>query len=292
MSSQPANPARTFQLSGDQLFETDLSGASLDAVSRQLPNGTYTTFRTFGGDRFLRLNAHLHRLEESASLLGQDLHLDGRRVRQALADVLARTDFEESRLRLTVPLAPHPRPDIYITVEPFEGIDPELYATGVRTLTMLIARSAPRAKTTGFITPSRTLKAGLPADVYEVLMVTADGKILEGFTSNFFAFIGSELRTAGSEVLEGITRGVVLELARDLFTVVERPPHVSEIRDFAEAFITSSSRGVLSVVAIDDVTLGDGKPGPRTQQLRQCYEAYVKSAAVSPLEGAAGAAPQ
>lgn len=288
MNAKLVDQVRTFRLSRDELVAMAVPGASLDAVSRELPNGTYTTLRTFGGDRFLRLGAHLNRLEESASLLGQHLELDRRRICQALADVLERTHFEESRLRLTVPLTSHPRPDIYITIEPFEGVDPGLYMSGVRTLTMLIARAAPRAKATGFIVPSRTLKAGLPPDVYEVLIVTADGRILEGFTSNFFAFVGRELRTAGSEVLEGITRAIVLELAEDLFTVVERPPQVGEIPDFAEAFITSSSRGVLPVIAIDNNTLGDGKPGPRTQQLRRRYVEYVNREAHPPVDNGAG----
>lgn len=272
----------TFHMTEDSLSCIDFPGQSLDEVSRHLPNGTYTTLRTFGKHRFLRLDAHLDRLEDSAHLLGKTIRLDRGRLGQALADVLARADFMESRLRITVPLDTGNPPDVYIAIEPFRGIDPGLYKTGVCTVTMLIARTSPRAKTTGFIVPSRTLKAGLPSDIYEVLMVTASGEILEGFTSNFFAVIGSRLLTAGEGVLEGITRSIVLELARELFTVELRAPLLTEIRQFDEAFITSSSRAILPVVAINEQVIGRGKPGSLTQLLRQRYSMYVMQEAKPP----------
>ncbi len=269
----------TFHLTGDGLFAADVAGKSLDDVSQHLPAGTYTTLRTFGKQGVLRLGAHLDRLEESARVLGRTLKLDRDRLAPALADVLDRTGFPESRLRVTVPLNAHGSPDIYITIESFKGIDPELYETGVRVATMLIARASPRAKSTGFIVPSRNLKAGLPREIYEVLMVTGDGQILEGFTSNFFAFVEGRLVTAQAGVLEGITRSIVLELAEALFRIERRAPCLAELRQVDEAFITSSSRGVLPVVVVNEQVIGDGRPGPLTRRLRRRYDEYVVEAA-------------
>ncbi len=272
----------TFHLARTDLSVVDVPGNSLDEVSRHLPDGTYTTLRTFNKNRFLRLDAHLDRLEESARVLSKRLKLDRGRLSQALADVLARTNFPESRLRITVPLNAEESPEVYITLEPFNGIDPALYETGVRTITMLIARASPRAKATGFIMPSRTLKASLPRDIYEVLMVTGDGQILEGFTSNFFAFIGGRLVTAEEGVLEGVTRSIVLELAEELFPVERRAPRLVEIPQFDEAFLTSSSRGILPVVVINERVIGDGRPGPLTWRLRRRYDAYIQQEARPP----------
>lgn len=273
----------TFHLIGGGLSVADFAGDSLDEVSRHLPDGTYTTLRTFAGDRFLRLDVHLDRLEDSAGVLGKTLKLDREQLGRALAAALARADFPESRVRITIPLDGEQSPDIYITVEPFEGMDPELYETGVRTITMLIARASPRAKATGFIVPSRTLKAGLPREIYEVLMVTGDGQILEGFTSNFFAFVDGRLITAEEGVLEGITRSIVLELAEELFPVERRAPRLTEVTLFDEAFITSSSRGVVPVVVVNERVIGDGRPGPLTRRLRRRYDEYIKQAARPPI---------
>lgn len=273
----------TFHLTRDGLSVVDVPGNGLDEVSRHLPDGTYTTLRTFNRNQFLRLDAHLDRLEESARVLGKRFKLDRSRLGHALADVLARVDFPESRLRITVPLNAEGSPEVYITIEPFNGVDPALYATGIRTVTMLIARASPRAKATGFITPSRTLKAGLPRDIYEVLMVTGDGQILEGFTSNFFVFIGGHLVTAEEGVLEGVTRSIVLELAEELFPIERRAPRLAEVPQFDEAFLTSSSRGILPVVVINERVIGDGRPGPLTWQLRRRYDAYIQQAARPPI---------
>lgn len=273
------NHIYSFCLTDTGLRALDITGSTLDEVSRQLPEGTYTTVRTFNKNRFLRLDAHLDRLEESARVLGKALQLDRCRLRQALAEVLTRTDFRESRLRITVPLDAEASSTVYITVERFNNIPPELYETGVHAITMLIARASPRAKATGFIIPSRTLKAGLPCDIYEVLMVTGDGQILEGFTSNFFAFIDGRLVTAEEGVLPGITRSIVLELAEERFVIERRAPRLAELVEFDEAFITSSSRGVLPVVMINAQVIGTGQPGPWTTWLGRRYERYVEQAA-------------
>lgn len=272
----------TFHLTGEGLSPVDVAGQSLDEVSSHLPDGTYTTLRTYHKQRFLRLDAHLDRLEDSAHVLGTTLRLDRGRLGQALADALARTDFTESRLRITAPLGAGTPPDVYITVEPFGGVDPHLHEAGVCTATMLIARTSPRAKATGFIVPSRTLKAGLPHEIYEVLMITSDGEILEGFTSNFFAVTGGRLITADEGVLVGVTRSIVLQLARELLTVERRAPRLTEIVQFDEAFITSSSRAILPVVTIDEQVIGQGIPGPLTRLLRRRYDEYVMQEARPP----------
>lgn len=279
----------TFRLRGDELCPLDLAAENLDEASRRLPDGIYTTLRTFDGTRFLHLDAHLDRLEDSARVLGRDLVLDRSRLCRTLADVLSRIEFPESRVRITIPLeSGDTSPEVYVSAEPFEGVDSHLYEAGVRAITMLIARVSPRAKATGFIAPSRTLKAGLPREVYEVLMVTADGRILEGFTSNFFALIDGRLCTAAEGVLEGITRSIVLALAGDLCTVQQRAPRVTEIPQFDEAFITSSSRGVLPVVVINEHQIGAGKPGELTQRLRRRYDEYVCRTAEPPAPGLEG----
>jgi len=277
--------AYTFRVHRNGVERLDWVAEDLDQASQRLPQGTYTTLRTFQGRKFLRLDAHLDRLERSATLLGFPIRLDRPQLRHALARALDHCGFSESRLRITVALedeTAHPKPEVYITVEPFQPPDESLYQRGVRVITMLITRADPRAKSTRFITPSRTLKAGLPQEVYEVLMITGDGKVLEGFTSNFFAVLEGRLITAGEGVLEGITRGMVLELAPEVLPVELRAPHLHEVTAFQEAFITSSSRGIVPVVVINEQVIGDGKPGPITAELRRRYEVQVRREAAPP----------
>ena len=84
------------------------------------------------------------------------------------------------------------------------------------------------------------------------------------------------LGTARDEILFGITRETVIEIARERGIEVEyRPLQRDQLSAVAETFLTSSSRGVVPVIQIDDVTIGQGRPGPVTRELMEAYELYV-----------------
>jgi branched-chain amino acid aminotransferase len=65
-------------------------------------------------------------------------------------------------------------------------------------------------------------------------------------------------------------------LARDRFAIEERPIQLEELSTADEAFMTSSSREIMPIVQIDDWTVGDGKPGPRTYELERRFIELVE----------------
>lgn len=270
----------TFEVGHAGLHAVAIPGATLDEISRALPQGVYTTLRSYGGDRFLDLPHHLSRLVESLALLDSSARLDEAAIRRALADALDATRYPESRVRITAPLAGVP---IYVTIEPFEPYPPQLYRDGIATVTMLMARQNPRAKSTAFIAPSRDLKGQMPAGIHEVLMVDGDGAILEGFSSNFFAIVDGELRTAEEGVLAGVTRGITLRAAEGLVPIRREAVHQTDIPHLQEAFITSSSREVMPVVRINDDVVGDGHPGPLSRAIAKRFAALVAAESEPPL---------
>jgi len=75
---------RTFRLVGCDVEPVELEAHTLDQASLFLPQGAYTTLRTYDGDRFLRLESHLHRLDESVSLMGHPVELDHVAIRAGL----------------------------------------------------------------------------------------------------------------------------------------------------------------------------------------------------------------
>jgi branched-subunit amino acid aminotransferase/4-amino-4-deoxychorismate lyase len=94
------------------------------------------------------------------------------------------------------------------------------------------------------------------------------GQIFETTRANFFIVDrGGTVITAGSGILGGITRSKVLEAARRHFPVEERGVGLSELKTAREAFITSSTKRVMPVVQVDDLTIGSGKPGETTLRL-------------------------
>jgi branched-chain amino acid aminotransferase len=261
-----------YRLVSTELRLTDQTGPTLDAVSLRLPNGAYTTLRTYDTDRIIGLSAHLQRLSESSTLLQRPYPIELGALRSALRDVIAREGQAALRVRITVPLD---FDEIFISVEPFEVYPAEFYQRGVRCATTPISRHTPLAKSTDFIAPSRESKAAFNPDIHELLIVNRAGEILEGISSNFYAVIDGVLRTAGQDVLEGITRRIVLQEAAALIPIDYRPVKVRELDRVSEAFITSSSREVLPVIQIDDHIIGSGQPGAITHTLLAQYRAEM-----------------
>jgi branched-chain amino acid aminotransferase len=249
----------------------DLCRSTLDELSLELPAGAYTTMRTYGGLRVVGLSAHLERLRDSLGLMGARREVDAAKVRQAVATVIAAEAQPDLRLRITVPLAGS---QVLIACEPWQTHPPELYEQGVRCATVELDREQPRAKATAFIAPSREVKQHADPDVHELIRRDGAGRLLEGITSNFFAVLDGTLRTAEEGVLAGVTREVVLTLAGDLVPIVREPIVVTDLPTISEAFITSSTREVVPVIAIDGVTIADGRPGSVARELLARYRAH------------------
>jgi branched-chain amino acid aminotransferase len=254
--------------------------ATMAEASAALEQGAYTTFRTYGRDRILRLGQHLRRLEESLSLMIglPAAPIDDVRARATLAAALAFTGYAESRFRLT-----YGSRGLFVSVESFTPYDSSLYADGVRCSTVTLHRTNPHAKSTTFIASAAQAYKALPAGVHEGLMVADDGAILEGLSSNFFAVttlpVGSEevdggvpvLRTEEARVLIGVTRSLVLEVAAGVLPVTPVAVRYADLPRVTECFITSVSREILPVVQIDERVVGDGKPGPITRELMRRF---------------------
>ncbi len=240
-------------------------------ASQRLPAGAYTTLRTYGGRGIVRLGQHVARLNETLALVGSsEAVVSEATARAALRESLSATAFPESRVRLT--WAP---PDLYATVERFEPLPVRLYQEGVRCVTLDVHRENPHAKDTRFIATASAAYGALPADAHEGLLLGGDGAILEGLSSNFFALVGGRLRTEEERALLGVTRSLVLEVAAGILPVERRAATRADLESVSEAFITSASRGILPVVAIDGRAVGEGRPGPKTMELRRGFAELI-----------------
>jgi branched-chain amino acid aminotransferase len=242
--------------------------SSLDAISRQLPDGFYSTFRTYGGGtRVIGLKAHLRRLYEPVP--APDVEEND--LRKQLSFLL--NDYvHEARVRVVMTK----QGQVYIMLEPLKLLSRDIYKKGVRVETTDMARNAPRLKSTAFIATSNEERIHIAQKgIFEALLVK-NGKILEGMTSNFFCVRDKMVYTAQRDILLGVTRQTVIRVARGLGLEVKYwPLNLDQLKIQREAFITSSSRGVVPVVQIDDVIVGQGRPGQITKKLAAAYDAYV-----------------
>lgn len=250
--------------------------ASLNSTAQYLPQGVYTTFRTYQHSKVFELDAHFQRLEESASLVGYALQLDRLRLRLALTAVAAQYPLSHDlRFRLVIDLEKQPG-TFFVACELLQTLPPEAYRQGVRAITYQYQRLNPAAKSTQILQNTGDVRARLVGDINEALLVDEQGLIREGLSSNFFAVREGALWTAGEGVLPGMTRQAVLDLAQQArIQVVLKALAVPELNLVQEAFITSTSRGVLPVRQVDDWVIGAGRSGPLTQRLAERYEAFL-----------------
>jgi branched-chain amino acid aminotransferase len=256
-----------------------VAAASVQAAASFLPQGSYTTLRTYGRTGVIELESHLQRLEDSARRLGHHVTLDHRRVRRLLCEILQGQTWEESpesRVRLTVDCS-HRVGELWISIEPLPMPSREQYHNGVAAVTRAMHRRNPLAKDSAFISESRDARELISDHINEVLMIGPEGTVLEGLSSNFFGILDGELLTASEGVLPGITRSLILQEAHAAGVPVRlRAIPAGDVVTLDEAFISSSSRGLLPLVEIDGKAIGDGKPGPLTRLLGERYLARVE----------------
>jgi branched-chain amino acid aminotransferase len=105
-------------------------------------------------------------------------------------------------------------------------------------------------------------------------MLNPDGDVAEGSMSNVFLVAKGGIQTPplSAGILEGITRELVIEVARERgFAVEERGFKPQELLDADEVFITASARQIVPIVQVNDTRIGNGKPGPVTTALIAAY---------------------
>lgn len=261
------------KLAPQGLQPVDYRAASLSEAAQYEPDdGVYTVTNTYHTLAVLKFDAHLDRLEDSARRAGISLNLDRPALRAALRQLVAEAGWGDVRFRITVS---RQQPDsLILTLEPYRPPAPTVYENGVRCITLPgSTRYDPAAKTTDWMHIRGQIV--LPTGIYEGLLVSDEGDILEGTGSNFYAVLRGELRTAGAGMLPGIAQQIVFVVAPPILPVRCEAVNIKDRPRVEEAFITSSSRGIVPVVEIDGRRIGDGRPGTFTRRLRAAYLDWV-----------------
>lgn len=254
-------------------------------------DGIYETMRAYGGRIFL-LDKHLSRLKRSAEAIDLRLPLTLEAIGDALSESITVNKLQEAYIRMQVSRGPGeigldpalcPAPTMVIVAKPFHDYPPEQFENGVSTAIVQTRRNHPLAinpsiKSTNFLNNILARIETLKSGVYEGIMLNWEGYLTEGTTSNLFLVRKNVLFTphVDSGILEGVTRGLVLYLARKLrIQTKESLLRPKDLYEADECFITNTTLEVLPVTTVDGRTIGDGRPGPVTTSLMKAYSAEV-----------------
>jgi branched-chain amino acid aminotransferase len=264
------------KITRSDIQQLDLDLPDFDSITTALPPGLYTTFRTYAErTKVIGLRAHLDRLYLPAKVQGIAPAIRRQDdLRDTLAGLLNRFDAPEARVRLILDIAQEPG-TMYVLLQPMKPLPPEVYRDGVSVEISRTSREKPSLKQTAFIGESAFDRTRIGDGVFEILL-TSKGRILEGITSNFFYVLNGVLCTAGRGVLIGVTRQTVLGLAKkNHIEIGYKALPLNDIPLLEEAFLTSSSRGVVPIVRIDGQLIEDGTVGAMTMKLMQLYNQQV-----------------
>ena len=245
---------------------------------------------------FALLDRHLDRLFQGAKAIGLQLPLTREGFADALRETVERNGMTTDvhvRLMVTRGTKKTPSQDPRLTVglpnvviiAEHKKADPEVAAAGVRLFTSAVRRPAPDTLDQRLNCHSKlheviALVQALQAGADEALMLDPTGHVATCNATNFFVVRRGEVWTStGEYCLNGITRGLVLELCRDLaIPAFEKPFSLTQVYDADEAFVTGTFGGLTPVIEVDGRAIGAGGRGAVTERLSERYGELVHGA--------------
>jgi branched-chain amino acid aminotransferase len=263
-------------------------------------DSVYEVVRTYGG-RLFELGRHLDRMERSAGRIALSLPPRAR-LESELLRTMEAAGNADSYARIIVTrgegrfgLSPHLAEGLnrlVVLVRPLETPPREQYDRGLQMAVTRIRRNPPQAldpalKTGNYLNSALALRESHAAGADDALLLDLRGNVTEASTSNVFFVQGGVVVTPplALGMLEGVTRGLVIEIARGEGLLVREEPHGPEALAAAdEVFVTSTIREVMAVTSLlmlegerpDRRVVAGGKPGPITRRLHAAFRRYVE----------------
>lgn len=230
------------------------------------------------------LKEHLDRFEKAANFLKISTPFNWTEMATIIDSLAAKIDSGRGVMRVFITggvsvdgISPGKQGAFYATVEDLKPLAPELYVTGGKIITKDYKRFRPEYKTVNYIFASMSQDERREAQAQEILYTHKD-LVFECATSNIFLVKDGELFTPTKEILYGITRMKVIELAKKLdITVHEGEVTNKMLFEADEVFMTSSFKDVLPIVTIDEKTIADGKVGSVSLRIIEAFKGLLGS---------------
>jgi D-alanine transaminase len=273
-----------------------LSEAKVSVLDRGFlfADGIYEVAAVLDG-KLIDNASHLARLQRSVGEISLALPESLDRIQEIQKELVKRNSLVNGMVYLEVTRGADsgrdfafPKADVKPTLIMFTSVKDIVNApsakTGIGVITVPDIRWARRdIKSVALLAQVLAKQAAAETNAGEAWMIE-DGKVTEGGSSSCFILTQDDVivtRQNGSEILPGCTRKAVVKLAEERqLRVEERAFSVEEALAAKEAFITSATVFVQAVVSIDGKKVGNGKPGPMTDRLREIYVDFARATAV------------
>ena len=256
-------------------------------------DGVFEGIRIYHG-RIFECKAHMHRFMLSLKAIRLEIPWTEKQIVDAMREAMKLNKSENGYIRLVAcrgvgTLGIHPfrcaAPSVFVIAANIQMYDAEMYEKGMKVVTAATTRNhpnamSPRIKSLNYLNNILAKLEAIDAGCLEAVMLNHEGYVAECTGDNLFIVNKGRLQTPDSHcgILEGITRGLIMRLARKRDIPVEETVLTRQDLYFAdEMFITGTGAEVCPVTEIDKRSIADGKPGPITKRLIADFRAYAKS---------------
>jgi len=247
--------------------------------------GLFTTARIVRGEAFA-YERHWRRLEKDAALTRLPMAYSGAKVRVLLQEVIRANQVKEGCARIYVVWntvgswkSDEKMPDVDLVITTADlPRNPEMVRLSVREHGRHAASPLAGVKTISWLDSVWAAGEAQREGFDEVVLLNERGEVSECTAANIFAVKSEKVVTPplSSGCLEGVTRGILMEIASEAATnVVEQTLRLEDLYDADEVFVTSTNRNVIGVKEIAGHTIAGGTPGLITKKLDEAFDAYI-----------------
>ncbi|MCA9087377.1 MAG: branched-chain-amino-acid transaminase [Planctomycetaceae bacterium] len=257
-------------------------------------DGVFEGIRVYS-HRVFMLPEHVSRLYESARAIRLTIPISEAEMVAAVEQTVAANRIEDGYVRLVITrgagslgldIRKTSDPQVIVIADTITLYPQELYEKGLSIVTASTIRNhpgalSPRIKSLNYLNNILAKIEATDQGCLEALMLNHKGDVAECTGDNIFIVKQGVLKTPPTDagILEGITRNVVLQLAEKAgipTREVTLQRHDLYVAD--EFFLTGTAAELIPVVQLDGRPIGDGKPGPMTQQLLELFQKFARSA--------------
>jgi branched-chain amino acid aminotransferase len=256
-------------------------------------DGIFEGIRAYNG-RVFRLKEHIDRLFYSAKAILLNIPISHAEVMKAVVETCRQNGLRDGYIRLVVTrgvggLGLNPNrckhPSVIVIADKIQLYPAEYYEKGLEIITVPTTRNLhsalnPAIKSLNYLNNILAKIEANNGGCEEAIMLNNEGYVAECTGDNLFLVKGTELLTPplSAGALYGITRGVVMDLARESGLKVSEPNLTRyDVFNADECFVTGTGAEIVPVVKVDGRVIGSGTPGPRTRELVKKYHALVQT---------------
>jgi len=255
-------------------------------------DGAFEGIRSYNKLVF-KLDEHINRLYETLAALRIDPQLTKKNMEKAIVGTLKKNKLKDAYIRVVVsrgegdlgldPKKCYGKPSVIVITDKITLYPQDFYKKGMAIITAKTRRTNasaldPKLKTLNYLNNILAKIEASDQGFQEAIMLDTSGNVSECTGDNIFIVKGGVLTTPDKNILMGITRRAVLDIAKsEKIKTQERLMTLEEVYKAEECFLTGTAAELIPVVKVDGRKIGTGKPGAMTQKMMTLFHASTRT---------------